>query len=304
MAIQAAPKDLCAYSYREEGLRYALAAGATEAFYLNDPETIDFDIALVGSTGDRLAAQLAEGKQCALLLDIIDAGLSAENELEVVRDLGRGAREVLSVSGPVVLRVSDEAHNRMYVSRFRRQSVDSSGFGEIQSPESSSQKTSPWELVKPRARTGNLAERTGGSASSRADDIYGTAEVEQSGSDETLIEASALTAARHLLRFLKHHEFISQDLTDPAEALPDQEKEGVDSGPARKSSSRGPRGPGARRGPRPVTESREATRSRPAADDAAGSSRGPGVRDRGPRAVGRRGTGRRKPQPVEPSNNT
>ena len=31
MAIQAAPKDLCAYSYREEGLRYALAAGATEA---------------------------------------------------------------------------------------------------------------------------------------------------------------------------------------------------------------------------------------------------------------------------------
>ena len=290
IALQVLEGQVHVYSHREEGLCYALAAGASEGHFLQSQNEIEFDIALVGSTGDFTAAQLAERKRCPLLLDIVQIqSPDEEGRMEIVRDLGQGAKEILTVSGSVVLRVSEEAENGMYVSRFRRETA--AGFlggrgGDL--PESSSAEPR-WELAKPRVRIGDLAAKTGGSATSRADAIYGTTE-ESMGEADSVITGDAATAAKHLLRYLRHHGFITrggEDARDPVAATPERP-------PTVERSRRGPRSAGSRRGPRPVPTGERM----PEPESSSQAAEGP--RSRGPRDVGSARTPqRRKPRPIK-----
>ncbi len=294
IAFQALEGEVHVYSDREEGLCYALAAGASEGHFLQSQNEIEFDIALVGSTGDFTAAQLAERKRCPLLLDIVQVqSPDQEGRMEIVRDLGQGAKEVLTVSGSVVLRVSEEADNTMYVSRFRRETAAGFSGGRGGAPPESSPAEQRWELAKPRVRIGDLAAKTGGSATSRADAIYGT--TQPKGETESVITGDAAMAAKHLLRYLRHHGFITrggEDARDPVAAT--SERSPSPSARTVERPRRGPRSAGSRRGPRPVPTGEQP----PARESPSPAAETP--RSRGPRDVGSaRASERRKPRPIK-----
>lgn len=314
LALELSETGFEACSHLEEGLRYALAAGASRAVSRLDRPVPEFDIALVGSGGDALAARLAEAKGCGLVLDILSVKPAAGHGLEVVRSLGEGAREVLLVSRPAVLRVSEDASNTLYVSRFRRQNVELTRADLLESNHERLPGVSagPWELASPRARIGDLSAKTQGSAASRADLIYGTAEETSGPARETVIVADPPTAARHLLRFLRHQGFIQS----PSSPEPDGIVPGVSARPTEERvegtpQTRKTRGPvPSRRAPRPTSTGRESGPQR-------GPSRAPrpappGDRtdadspssERAPRGVGNPGRTRRKPRPVNTEDKT
>jgi electron transfer flavoprotein alpha/beta subunit len=203
-----------AYSFRGDAaaLRYAVAAGAAEARCASDPRQVEFDVALVGgggcgAWGDLLPATLAEQRGAALVLDVLDSEFVGD-DLRVVRDLGRGAREILRVRGPAVLVMSEDAPRRMYVSRYRRQKATA----EAAAPRETSPATS-WETARRRTRTVDLARKTGGKATDRFNALVGASEAATSAS-EHIVQADAETCAKHLLRYLAHHGFITTRVDD------------------------------------------------------------------------------------------
>jgi hypothetical protein len=252
----------------EDALRYALAAGAATATRLDDVSAIDFDVVLIGSGGagpwgDLLPALLAERKQCAMVFDVLDVDPSPGG-ITVRRDLGHGSREVLSLSGPAVLSIAENAEQLLYVSHYRRQAVrvalPAPSAGPALDPLLAV--SGPWEPVRPRVKTGSLAAKTGGSASARMQALLGmTAGADRENVRAHVIVADAATCARHLLRFLSHHGIIATSGMAPAECVSteeDAESSRQRAGTTiRPQSVRGPRllegdGRGIERGPRPL----------------------------------------------------
>lgn len=296
-----------AYCLRDDeaALRYALAAGVSTAAHLDDVTSLDADVVLVGSggagpCGDLLLALLSEHRQCAMLVDVLDVDVHSDR-IAVTRDLGRGSREVLEISGAAVLGVSEEAEQLLYVSRYRRQSVSVSlqaaSVGPMQDP--LNMVSGPWSPTRPRVKVGNLAAKTVGSASGRMQALMGMRDGSTGDDDRVhVIHADAATCARHLLRFLSHHGVIAGAVAAPVEAPSPEAKE------IRASQESGPPGPVPHgRGPRPLH------------GEAGGRSRGPRplqsevapsppsqseTRQRGPRPVGQRTPSRRGrgPRPV------
>jgi electron transfer flavoprotein alpha/beta subunit len=269
-----------AYCLRDdaEAWRYALAAGVATVRRVHDVADIDFDLALVGSAGsepwgDLLPALLAEHKQCAMVFEVLDI-IPGPNGLTVTRDLGRGNREVLSLSTPAVLSISEDAGQLLYVSRYRRQTVSAvlpTPPPEL-APNALSMVNPQWEPARPRVKTGDLAAKTAGPASRRIQALMGIgADASKADQRAAVMVADAVTCARHLLRFLSHHGIITRSV--PAAAAPER--------PEQQTESRIPASPSGGR------------------DDPGVSIRTRSTR--GPRALGSQGRDvQRGPQPLQP----
>jgi len=289
-----------AYCWRgdEEARRYALAAGAAGVLAIDDVRGLDFDLLLVGAGGagaggDLLLGRLAEEKQCAMVLDVLDVQAGG-GALLVTRDLGRGARELLSVQGPAVLGISGQAPRLHYVSRYRRLAVPAAAAGATVAspapqaaarPDAASRDplaplSEPWEPARPRARIEGLAQRTAGTATERMNALLGVSsgpagrmEPGEAGTARTGLEhvvvADAETCARHLLRFLSHHGVIERRLTAGTHAAAPPPGGGRADEPGQAGAAGGPRRPAATppppaltgklsRGPRPPGEQQPA----------------------------------------------
>jgi hypothetical protein len=184
---------------------------------------LDFDVVLVGSAGaghwgDLLLALLAEQKSCAMVVDVLDIDPGPE-ALTVTRDLGRGSREILSLRGAAVLSIAESAAPLLYVSRYRRQAVrlasSAPGIGSAGDPLAAV--SGAWIPARPRVKTANLTARTRGSASHRMQALLGiNAGIDRENDRSHMITADAATCAGHLLRFLRHHGFITGAMPAPA----------------------------------------------------------------------------------------
>ena len=182
---------------------YAVAAGAQLI------DAVDhINIALV-AFDDKEAAVLAETHSAALVLDVIE--IMTASPLRVARNLGRGEREILDISGAAVLALSDEAPNERYISRHRRASVlpplqlgESRDQGDREGESSYS-----WQPVRPRTQTPHLAERTAGSATHRAHMLFGVGETK---TDDTT-HLVTTDCAQHLLRYLSHYGLVDWQVT-------------------------------------------------------------------------------------------
>ena len=113
----------CTRAGDRDASRYAAAAGVEQFLEPDGLEDCAFDIALVGrgacgDAGDLLPAMLAERSGAALAYEVVDLHRRADG-LEVERDLGHGARDILLVQGPAVLVIADSARRTGYVSRRR-----------------------------------------------------------------------------------------------------------------------------------------------------------------------------------------
>jgi electron transfer flavoprotein alpha/beta subunit len=310
LAMQRCGGQVHAYCLHDdaEALRYALAAGAASATRVADVEAINADVVLVGSGGaepwgDLLPALLAAHRQCAMVLEVLDVA-SGPHGMTVTRALGRGSREVLAMSGPAVLGIAEEAPQLLYVSRYRRQAVRAA----LLAPHTGSARQprttvgDPWELARPRVKTGNLATKTAATASARLQALQGLSTgTAREDEHAHIITADATTCARHLLRFLRHHGIIAASTPSPTApaASATVENTVAHSTPAPSQPPWAPH----RRGPRPLQGERRgmARRPRPRPPDVASPPQAhAGIRPRSPRPVGQdTSQQRRGPRPVD-----
>jgi len=195
---------LCVPRGEETALRYALGAGAKDVMPLAECHALVYIVGRGGAgvDGDLMVAQLATARQATLVLDVLDVEASVDG-VRVRRDLGRGAREELTVTGPAVLMVADDAPQRMYVSRFRQITA------ELPPVEVAPDQPVSWDPVRLRAKTADLSSRTAGAARDR---MFGAFGLNDGGAerDEHIIAADAEICAEHLVRYLAHHGFVDR----------------------------------------------------------------------------------------------
>jgi hypothetical protein len=310
LAMQRFGGQVHAYCLRDdaEALRYALAAGAATATPVEDVAAVNGDVVLVGGGGaepwgDLLLALLAGPKQCAMVCEVLDIA-PGPAEMTVTRDLGRGGREVLAIRGPAVLGIAEAAPQLLYVSRYRRQVVRPA----LLAPrtglvhQSLTAVGSQWEPARPRVKTGNLVTRTAGPASTRLQALLGLgADTDQENNRSHVIIADAVTCARHLLRFLRHHGMIAAAM--PSATVPGSLEIGAKTVARGTPDQADPVWAPHLRGPRPLYGERHGTARgpRPLPPDSAASPQSPlGIRTRGPRPVGRNAPQRRRgPRPLD-----
>ncbi len=276
----------CTRAGDHDASRYAAAAGIERFVEPDALEDCAFDIALVGrgactdiaarDTGDLLPAMLAEQSGAALAYEVIDFNRRADG-LEVERELGHGARDILFVQGPAVLVIADAARRTGYVSR-RRVLAAAAAKGS-DSPDEVSH--TDWHRTQPRVRLSGHAAKVQGTATNRLNELFGITRGEETN-DYHVVTGSPETCARHLLRYLAHHDFISPDMIPMPEIAHTPE-------PTRKAAL-GPARPSARphRAPRRATDSDRRLARRPLPFKAKIDSRAPrpvsggGIPRRGP----------------------
>jgi hypothetical protein len=154
--------------------------------------------------GDLLPAELAETSGAALVYDAIDVQREADG-LVVTRDLGRGARDLLSVRGRAVLVVAESVERGPYVSRHRLNLASEAGGDSVAREEPVGV---GWEPTTPRVRLGVCATRVAGRAIERMNALFGVGETTEDAA--SLVRGSAEECARHLLRYLSHHGFVER----------------------------------------------------------------------------------------------
>jgi len=203
--------DVRAYAADADARCFARAAGVETVEEISDPGMGAFAVALIGrggcaERGDLLPARLAEASGAALVYDVIDVQPKADG-LMVTRDLGRGARDLLSVRGRAVLVVAESVERGPYVSRYRRNAVKGAS-GE--SAARREQSCVEWEPTTPRVRLGDHAARVAGSAAERMNALFGLGAIAENTA--SLVRGSAEECARHLLRYLSHHGFVERGL--------------------------------------------------------------------------------------------
>ncbi len=238
--------NVSAYAADADARCFARAAGVESVGEISNPEishvdfllgNVDFlsdgvDVALIGrggcgELGDALPARLAEQSGAALVYDVIDVRPKADR-LIVTRDLGRGARDLLSVRGRVVLVVSDSVERGPYVSRYRmnaqRTAAEKSLLREDPSGEGSAVGMQPnrveWQPVTPRVRLGDHAARVAGRAAERMNALLGLGETSKAAA--SLVRGSAEECARHLLRYLRHHGFVEPGSAAESQSAPEE----------------------------------------------------------------------------------
>jgi len=289
----------------EAALRYALAAGVATATRVDDITGLDFDIALVGSGGaepwgELLPARLAEQKQCAMVLEVLDITPSPGG-LTVPRDLGRGRKEVLRLRAPAVLGIAEEAVQLLYVSHYRQQAVPPGLLATATGPTGRPPvaEDSPWEPLRPRVRTSSLAAQAGSSASGRLQALLDVAvNTSRDGERAHVIVADAATCAQHLLRFLRHHGMLPPSTLSPLPPAP-VDNTVVQDKPGAPAAVWAPH----RRGPRPLQGEWRGLERQPRPLPPHGEVLPPSPRaahTRGPRPVGQAASQpRRGPRPVD-----
>jgi hypothetical protein len=231
LALARFPGDVRAYAADADARCFARAAGVEVVEEVSDLEMGTVDVAMIGrggcaESGDLLPAQLAEEGSAALVYDVIDVQREPDRLL-VTRDLGRGARDLLSVRGRAVLVVAESVERGPYVSRYRIDAVkaaggkstthkeprDESNARKEPRDESAAREESNgdrWEAVTPRVRLGDHAARVAGSAVERMNALFGVGEIAENTA--SLVRGSAEECARHLVRFLSHHGFVEREL--------------------------------------------------------------------------------------------
>lgn len=290
-----------------DALIYATAVtGACEPWHQHpesQPDLIVIGPGAINRFGDEFAGELADRVSAELLFDVLHVHRERDH-WRVVCDAGRGAQDILSVTGPVVLVVSEHARRPPYVSRFRL----------MQAAESISTQIDPappgiaWQPVTPRARRSSAAVAR--DAESRANAAFGI----QSGSGGTgekpIIVGESAVCAQVLLRYLVHHGFATRvrEETSPGfaaqTALRKQETEKASNPPALPEQvvdaiRRGPRRPG-----EPVQRMARRPRNASAAN-ACRQRIAPDPLARGPRRLGtKNASGRRGPFPLRVEGNS
>jgi len=261
--------DVCAYAADADAGCFARAAGVEHVAEISN-RTIDrvdvavmggIDVALIGrggcgDLGDALPAWLAEGSGAALVYDVIDVRRESDR-LVVTRDLGRGARDLLGVRGRVVLAVADSVARGPYVSRYRLNAQRAAAdervreapceAGSMAHPQASGVE---WKPAAPRVRLGDHAARVAGRAVERMNALFGVGKTAENTA--SLVHGSPGECARHLLRYLSHHDFVDREA---AAGLPDAAVEAFrldGRGPTRRTEGDAPIPLRARRRPRPV----------------------------------------------------
>jgi len=213
LAVRALDGRVRALCTNEDAMRYALGAGVDAGWLLDEQDIVaaTYDVAVMGSVSDLAAAGIAESRDAALIFDVLSATWGDDGDLRVTRDMGRGARDVLRVKGPVVIGMSDEAESAMYVSRYRRASVK-------RVPPQGRRIIDPggaeWRPARQRTRTGDLAAKTAGSATSRSLSIFGVSDGAGDAANP-VIQGDAATCAEHLVRYLAHHGFVTVRVAPP-----------------------------------------------------------------------------------------
>jgi electron transfer flavoprotein alpha/beta subunit len=158
--------------------------------------------------GDLLPASLAEESGAALVYDVIDVQRKADR-LVVTRDLGRGARDLLNVRGRAVLVIAESVERGPYVSRHR---LNAARAASRESAAREAPSFVEWEPATPRVKLGDHAARVAGSAVERMNALFGVGEVRSNTA--SLVHGNAEECARHLLRYLSHHEFVERGLIE------------------------------------------------------------------------------------------
>jgi electron transfer flavoprotein alpha/beta subunit len=212
---------VCAYAPDADARCYARAAGVKKAEEISDLEIGSVDVALIGrggcgARGDALPARLAEEGGAALVYDVIDLQWVSDR-LVVTRDLGRGARDLLSVRGRAVLVVADSVARGPYVSRYR---IDAEKTASGELPASEEPNSVGWEFATPRVRLGDHASRVAGRAVERMNALFGVGEVAENSA--SLVRGSTEQCARHLLRYLSHHGFVEHGFDGEQQSAPEE----------------------------------------------------------------------------------
>lgn len=208
----------------DDAIKYALAAGIRNVHELEDPLTAEFHSAYVGTggaelLGDICLARWAEKSNACLLFEVIRCSARKEAVREVECDAGRGARYLLSVHGPLLMVLSSHVARPTYVSRNRRQSVSREPSTELSlasDPLITPMQTVDWSPMRPRVRT-RRAQGDPAAADDRLNDAFS---IQAGGRTEStnVIVADAEICARHLLRYLSHHAFVSRsEAVEPQE---------------------------------------------------------------------------------------
>jgi electron transfer flavoprotein alpha/beta subunit len=198
-----------AYAADADARCFARAAGVEAVESISGLEMGAFDVTLLGrgacaERGDLLPASLAEASGAALVFDVIDVQREADG-LMVTRDLGRGARDFLSVRGRAVLVIAESVERGPYVSRYRMNAAKADS---VESAARKEQSRVEWEPATPRVRIGDHAARVAGSAVERMNALFGVGETAENA--VSLVRGSAEECARHLLRYLSHHGFVER----------------------------------------------------------------------------------------------
>jgi hypothetical protein len=208
-------------------VEYALAAGIRKVHELGSTSPAEFQVAYVGAgaaelVGDIYLARWAELSKASLLFDVIRCSEQSEAIRDVECDAGRGARYHLSVRGPIIMVVSSHIARPTYVSRYRRQSAAqgvsrerSSAHGQV----AAQMNAHDWNPVRPRVRA-----RRGQNEPSAADDRLNDAFSIRAGTHKdssNVIVADPETCARHILRYLAHHGFITHATPEDRVEVPE-----------------------------------------------------------------------------------
>jgi electron transfer flavoprotein alpha/beta subunit len=214
LAMASFGSDVRAYADDADARCFARAAGVETVEEISDLENDSVDVALLGrdvvllgrggcgERGDALPARLAEQRGAALVYEVIDVQREADRLL-VTRDLGRGARDLLSIRGRVVLVVADSVERGPYLSRYR---IDAARAASGEPVACSAPSGVEWELTTPRVRLGDHASRVAGRAVERMNALFGVGEIAENTA--SLVRESAEECARQLLRYLSHHGFV------------------------------------------------------------------------------------------------
>jgi hypothetical protein len=203
---------------------YALAAGCATVTELETALASHWDQAWIGGgflerLGDEFAALLAERRSATLLFEVLSCSTEPDGTHTIVRDAGRGARDEIVVSRPVVLVVSPLVRRTGYVSRYRRQQARKELAASTAGRATFSEPHVPWEPARPRTRR---AARTSvePALDDRMDAAFGITAAKDSTSPQA-IAADPRFCAQHLVRYLAHQGLwerpsrASQDLAPP-----------------------------------------------------------------------------------------
>lgn len=203
-----------------EAAAYVRALGATVASW-NDLRSVFSETTIIGPAaielaGDEFAGRLAEDSGAELLFDVL-AAECAQGAWKITCDAGRGARDIIRVSGPVVMVVSPDVARPRYVSAYRRSNARRACDPAAIKVEPRIPVTSPWQPMTPR--TPRSSRAVPADAKARADQAFNVQPGSATPAQVVITEPPPI-AAGLLLRFLIHRGFVARslDLLPPLEA--------------------------------------------------------------------------------------
>jgi len=210
--------EVTVFAADPEALYYARAAGALAQLADERLDLAGFDVIMFGrggcgEEGDLFPARVAEQHAASLLFDVVEIEPDADG-LNVTRDLGRGARDLLHVRGALVLSIADSAARGDYVSRYR---IDRARRADPATAPHRQASTLDWRRATPRVRLGDHAARVAGRAVDRMNALFGLGS--RASDASSVVQGDAEDCARQLYRYLCHNGFVRDDAAEESSAV-------------------------------------------------------------------------------------